>query len=177
VNEPLQVVESLAGTQIVAGAAVLVLALAGCLVMLRVMLRRTRRDLAQTQRAAAELRSRVDGLAEQVRAQAATPEPGVAGETEYLITVVGADPEQELLPERIEGRLFADIVLREAVVRAASLTHGVRRALAPETRNRIRFEMRREVKRSRKQRRADLKAARRDWEARQRDGLRDEDAA
>ena len=30
-------------------------------------------------------------------------------------------------------------------------------------RNRIRFEMRREVKRARKQRRADLKQAKRDW--------------
>ena len=39
---------------------------------------------------------------------------------------------------------------------------------SPETRNRIRFEMRREVKRARKQRRADLREARREWEARQR---------
>jgi hypothetical protein len=70
-------------------------------------------------------------------------------------------------------------VLRETVVQAASLAHGLRRALAPEMRNRIRFEMRREVKRSRKQRRADLKAARREWEARQRAdlGLPDEEDA
>ena len=54
------------------------------------------------------------------------------------------------------------------VVKAASLAHGVRRALDPETRNRIRFEMRREVKRARKQRRADTREARREWEARQR---------
>ena len=46
-------------------------------------------------------------------------------------------------------------------MRAASLAHGVRRALDPETRNRIRFEMRREVKRARKQRRADIREARR----------------
>ena len=59
-------------------------------------------------------------------------------------------------------------MLRETVVKAASLGHGVRRALAPETRNRIRFEMRREVRRARKQRRADLKEARRDLHARQR---------
>ena len=45
---------------------------------------------------------------------------------------------------------------------------GLRRALAPEVRNRIRFEMKREVKRSRKQRKADMKQARREWEARQR---------
>ena len=63
--------------------------------------------------------------------------------------------------ERVDSALFADLVLRETVVKAASLTHGLRRALAPEVRNRIRFEMGREVKRARKQRRADLKAARR----------------
>ena len=72
--------------------------------------------------------------------------------------------------------LFADIVLRETVVQTASLFHGVRRALSPENRNRIRFEMRREVKRSRKQRRADLRAARREWEARQRAAMVDEPA-
>ena len=63
--------------------------------------------------------------------------------------------------ERVDSTLFADLVLRETVVKAASLTHGLRRALAPESRNRIRFEMGREVKRARKQRRAEVKAARR----------------
>ena len=47
---------------------------------------------------------------------------------------------------------------KETVVQTASLLHGLRRALSPETRNRIWFEMRREVKRSRKQRRAELRA-------------------
>jgi hypothetical protein len=70
--------------------------------------------------------------------------------------VVGVDA-----VERVDSALFADLVLRETVVKAASLTHGLRRALAPEVRNRIRFEMGREIKRARKQRRADLKAARR----------------
>ena len=54
-------------------------------------------------------------------------------------------------------------------VKAASLGYGVRRALAPETRNRIRFEMRREVKRSRRQRRAELKEFRRARLARDRE--------
>ena len=63
--------------------------------------------------------------------------------------------------ERVDSALFADLVLRETVVKAASLTHGLRQALAPESRNRIRFEMGREVKRARKQRRAEQKAARR----------------
>ena len=53
-------------------------------------------------------------------------------------------------------------------MQTASLFHGLRRALAPETRNRIRFHMRQEVKRSRKQRRTELREVRREWAARQR---------
>ena len=56
-------------------------------------------------------------------------------------------------------------------MKAASLAHGVRRGLAPANRNRIRFEMKQEVRRARKQRRADLKAAQRDLHARQRASL------
>ncbi|PUA80085.1 hypothetical protein [Nocardioides currus] len=101
----------------------------------------------------------------------------------YVITAVDQDepddrtPGAPLVPARIDGALFADIVARESVVKAAGLAHGLRRALAPETRNRIRFEMRREVKRARKQRRADLKAALRDLQARERSGMTGEDAA
>ena len=90
---------------------------------------------------------------------------------EFVITGLGTSAAEEAAPT-VEARLFTDIVLRETVVHAASFVHGVRRALAPESRNRIRFEMRREVKRSRKQRRADVREARREWEARQRAGIR-----
>ncbi len=62
-------------------------------------------------------------------------------------------------------------MLKETVVQTASLFHGLRRALAPETRNRIRFHMRQEVKRSRKQRRAELREVRREWAARQRTAM------
>ena len=57
------------------------------------------------------------------------------------------------------GSSFADIVARESAIKAVGLAHGLRRALSPEARNRIRFEMQREVKRARKQRRADQRAA------------------
>jgi hypothetical protein len=103
-----------------------------------------------------------------------TPTP-----SEYVITHLG-EPEPEPVVEAVPAvppGLFADLVLREGVVQAASLFHGVRRALAPENRNRIRFEMRREVKRSRKQRRADIREARREWEARQRAAMVDDRAS
>jgi len=71
---------------------------------------------------------------------------------------------------------FASVALGESLVRVLSLGYGVRRALTAESRNRIRFEMRREVKRSRRQRRRDLKEAKRHLRADQRADLT-EDAA
>jgi hypothetical protein len=113
--------------------------------------------------------SRQDDQKWSLDAPDAAPEP-----SDYVITHLGEpEPEAQAVPAVAPG-LFADIVLRETVVQTASLFHGVRRALSPESRNRIRFEMRREVKRSRKQRRADLRAARREWEARQRAGIVDD---
>jgi hypothetical protein len=78
-----------------------------------------------------------------------------------LTHVDGADESAASADHRIDGSLFADLVLRESLVKGVSLAYGIGRALSPETRNRIRFLMRQEVKRSRKQRRADLRAARR----------------
>ena len=87
---------------------------------------------------------------------------------EFVITRIGElEPDQEPMPT-VPAPVFADLLLKETVVQTASLFHGVRRALSPETRNRIRFHVRQEVKRSRKQRRAELRAVRREWAARQR---------
>jgi hypothetical protein len=115
-----------------------------------------------------DLRARVEELEHR---QGATARPAVP--TEYVITGLGdaTAPDADPPPSRIDGAVFADTVLRETVVKAASLAHGVRRGLAPATRNRIRFEMKQEVRRSRKQRRADLKAAQRDLHARQRQAM------
>jgi hypothetical protein len=73
----------------------------------------------------------------------------------------------------IDGRLFTDIVARETVVRAAGWTHGLRRALSPETRNRIRFEVRQETRRAGRERRAEMKQALREFRARERAATRD----
>jgi hypothetical protein len=129
---------------------------------------RTVRALSEARAETAALRIQLDAL-EQRLTQPAARAPLDA---EFVITRLGDEEAREPAPATPEmhGALFADLVLRETVVKAASLAHGVRRALDAETRNRIRFEMRREVKRARKQRRADTRQARREWEGRQRAG-------
>ena len=128
----------------------------------------------RSSRSRAELAERVAALETTVGALQAARVPEPRDEpASYVITAVADGEPGEPAPSRvvegrIDGALFADIVARESVVKAAGLAHGLRRALAPEARNRIRFEMRQETKRSRKQRRADLKAALRDMQARER---------
>jgi len=128
---------------------------------------------------------RIGVLEERLGQQAA---PTVVQETrtqpapaEYVITHVGGRdvPAEEAPAEpaaAVGAPVFADLLLKETVVQTASLFHGLRRALSPETRNRIRFHMRQEVKRSRKQRKAELREVRRQWAARQRDAMAAEDA-
>jgi hypothetical protein len=140
------------------------------LALLAVLLRdraRVRAELAATRAEAAELRDRIDALAQQVVASRREPE-------EFVITHLG-EPEADAAQQgaltedqRIDGRLFADLVLRETVVKAAALGHGVRRAMAPETRNRIRFEIKREVRRSRKARKEETRQVRREMQDRRR---------
>lgn len=116
------------------------------------------------------LRERLEGL-EGPAGDEAPAASQVAAPVEFVITDLGSRPEPEPPAARVDAPAFADILLKETVVMAASLAHGVRRGLAPATRNRIRFEMKQEVRRSRKQRRADLKAARRDLYAGRRAAL------
>ncbi|WP_370247692.1 hypothetical protein [Nocardioides sp.] len=94
--------------------------------------------------------------------------PAVA---EFRITTLGEEPSAPGPVPTVAPPLFADTVLRETVVHATSLAAGVKRALAPETRARIRVEMRREVKRARKHRRAEAKRLLREQAARQRTAM------
>ena len=86
------------------------------------------------------------------------------------------EPESEPVPA-VEPALFADLVLRESVVKAASLALRRTARLSPANRNRIWFEMRREVKRARKERKAEEREAIREWRARQRAAVQEESAA
>jgi hypothetical protein len=145
-------------------------ALAVLIVVLVVLVATMRRSLSRAHTEIEHLRDRVV-----VSPAATAPAPVVApAEREYLITGLGSTIDQPPEPPVLDRTLFADLVLRETVVKTASLAHGVRRALSPSVRNRIRFEMRQEVRRSRKQRRADLKAAQRHLRAQQRAQLAEE---
>jgi hypothetical protein len=119
------------------------------------------------------LRVRVDLLERRsVASRPLTPRE----ERDYVVTLLGdvqagpdaVDPAPREQAPVVPPAVFADIVLRETVVQSASLFHGLRRAFSPEVRNRIRFEMGREVKRSRKERRAESREALRQWQAQQR---------
>ena len=135
-------------------------------VLLAVALLRLRATAARVAGDLAVLQERLDALERRPGAMAAASP--VAAPVEFVITDLGTHRDPDPEPVHLDGPAFADVVLRETVVKAASLAHGVRRGLAPATRNRIRFEMKQEVRRARKQRRADLKAAQRDLHARQR---------
>lgn len=120
-----------------------------------------------------ELRERLAVL-ERVTAPADRAERPV-DEREFVITRLGTlEPTDTDGADRatvsLKAPAFADAVVRETVVQTASLVQGLRRALAPETRNRIRFEMKREVKRSRKDRKLEVKEALREYRARHRAG-------
>ena len=172
---------------IVTVAAVAVVVAAGA-VALRASRRERRRLAAQVESAHADveaLRARVEELSREL----SSGTPGVTGPDarEFVITslpdgtlrgtLAAADDEPATTTSTpLSAGQFASVALGESLVRLLSLGYGVRRALTAESRNRIRFEMRREVKRSRRQRRRDLKEAKRHLRADQRADLT-EDAA
>ena len=153
--------------------------LAGCALALALLalVLLARRAAARSAKELAAARNEARDLADRLARVEASLERG-SGEPDnahsYVITHLGDEREDTPgvpVAGRIDGKLFADIVARETAIKAAGLLHGLRRALAPEARNRIRFEMKREVQRARKQRRADLKAALREFRARERADL------
>ena len=151
---------------IVAVTAAAVALVVGVAAVLAVTVRDRRRLRTELDAARADLdalRSRVELLG----GTAGRPSRPPAGRaSEHLITSLHepTEPDAPVPVSEVEpltaGR-FVSVALGESLVRLLSLGYGVRRAASAENRNRIRFEMRRELRRSRKQRRRDLKAARR----------------
>jgi hypothetical protein len=113
--------------------------------------------LASARADVAALSARLEELSAELAASrgAALPTPP---QVEYVITTAGDHSvEGEDLP-RVPDRAVLSATLGEPLVKLAAFGYGLRKALSGETRNRIAFEMRREVKRTRKERR---RAARR----------------
>jgi hypothetical protein len=143
-----------------------------CLVLTLAVLR-LRAAAARTRTELGRLREQLEELGLRRPSSTGVTRP-VAEPVEFVITDLGSQASQPPTPVQLDGAAFADTVLRESVVKAISLAHGLRRGLGPATRNRIRFEMKQEVRRARKQRRADLKAAQRELHVRQRAALTEE---
>ena len=156
-------------TVLVATVAAVVLVLVVLLVVLvqaRRAGRRTEAALAASRAEIAALQARLDTLTAPPSApasQASTPRQH-RDEPEFVITTAGRSRTDDVdvsAPPPVDARQFASVALGESVVRLVSLGYGVRRALSAENRNRIAFEMRREVRRSRKDRRRELRDLRR----------------
>src|SRR3954454_8770606 len=82
--------------------------------------------------------------------------PPVVEPVDFVITQVGDQALDRPAAEdavAVSDRLVVGATPGEPLVKVAAFSHGVRRALSPESRNRIWFEMRREVRASRRRRR------------------------
>lgn len=148
----------------VAGGLLVALATGVAAVVARRGARRRAVELDAAREDVAALRARVEELAEELRL-ARTTTPAVPPSSEYLITTAGQDVplrDRSDRPQVPEAAVLS-VTLGEPLVRLAAWTYGVRRALSPESRNRIAFEMRREVRRCRKQRRRTARRTR--WSA------------
>lgn len=155
-----------------AGVAALLIALCAL-----VLAAHARRRAARAEALLAVLAERVAVLESPAAPAPSAPSPSRDDAVDtFVITRMGdsdAHEAHEAVPvaQPIDGRLFADIVARETVVKAASWTAGLRRALSPESRNRIRFEVRQETRRAGRERRAEMKQALREFRARERADL------
>lgn len=166
-----------------AGAAAMLLLVMVVLVLTR--RRRTRADLeamlAAAQRESDDLRHRLEELTAHGRpgsgpaylgelfGEQSVPRQRTAPEqAEFVITHVGepeADPAASPTGVAVPDRLVLSATLGEPLVKAVAFSHGVRRAFSAESRNRIWFEMRREVRSSRRRRRQLRKELEREYRA------------
>ncbi len=146
-------------------AAVLALLLVGTLLVVRRDRARMRRELAVARVQAEELRARLETYERDLSELTRTV---TENHSSYLITDAGLEKAQDRAQPNVPDRLVLSATLGEPLVKVVSLGHGVARALSAESRNRIWFEMRREVRRARKQRRREMKEAWRQMRAEER---------
>jgi hypothetical protein len=146
---------------LVAGTAVVLVLLVCALVLVVRDRAARRRELAAAREETAELRDRLDALTERLSHQSSTMIR--VDDPAYVITDAGAGPRAS-----VSDRVVLSAAVGEPLVKAVAFGHGLRRALAAESRNRIRFEVRREVRRARRHRRREMKDAWRRMQAQER---------
>jgi hypothetical protein len=163
-------------------AAVVVLAIVVAAAVVLTGRRRVERELGASRAELDALRTRVEELSTKVADRGVVEPSTSSGQRkpeqprahEFVITsmpdgtLAASTAHEDDEPSRqLSAGQFASVALGESLVRLLSLGYGVGRALSPENRNRIRFAMRQEVRRSKRQRRHDVKAARRHLRAQQ----------
>ncbi len=152
---------------------VLIVGAAGVLLLLVIVLvtvlsgrGRARRELAaalvESQAETAELRARLDALSQQIERQSSSMIR--VDDPAYVITDAGAPRPEPTVADRV----VLTATVGEPLVKMVAFGHGMRRALSAESRNRIWFEMRREVRAARRRRRHENKAFVREARAAQR---------
>ncbi|HEX2894722.1 MAG TPA: hypothetical protein VHO29_12050 [Marmoricola sp.] len=163
------------GLPLVVAALVVAVGAAAILAVVTVLVlrgRRSRADLEEmllaARRETDELRRRLDELTGDRRTDAPVARSHREATEAFVITHVG-DPDEvdqsALSASPVPDRLVLSATLGEPLVKVAAFSHGVRRALSPESRNRIWFEVRREVRASRRRRRALRKRLEREYRA------------
>jgi hypothetical protein len=146
------------------------------LLVVVVLLGRRRRSDAELEVLLVAARAETEQLRHQVEelaARTARLEPDHADphRAEFVITHVGepgASDDGRSGRVAVPDRIVLSATLGEPLVKTAAFAHGVRRALSAESRNRIWFEMRREVRAARRRRRRLVKDYLRDTRARER---------
>ncbi|MEO7352616.1 MAG: hypothetical protein ABIR34_13950 [Marmoricola sp.] len=138
---------------LIAGAVVVLIFLACVLAVVLRSRAESRRELVAAQAETAELHERLDRLAEVLERQSSTMIR--VDDPAYVITDAGEPAREPNVPDRV----VLSATMGEPLVKAVAFGHGLRRALSAESRNKIWFEVRREVRRARKQRRREMKLA------------------
>lgn len=140
---------------LVAGALLLALVAvcAGLLLVARRDRARARAEAATARAETARLEQRLGELADRLDAVTHAPGSPADDAAAYLITDAGDRTPAPML----DDRLVLSAAVGEPLVKAVALSHGVRRALGAESRHRIRFAVRQESRRARKQRRREMR--------------------
>lgn len=123
-------------------------------VLLRAERRRSRRELAEAVAECRALEARIDELSRRSQHH-----PVVDESADWVITWGDEDSKDDVPVLAVADQVVLSAAFGEPLVKVLALGHGLRRALSPESRNRIGFEMRREVRRTRKVRRREMRQA------------------